>query len=150
MCLENHYIFASKHIGTQTEAQTVPILITSASDLVQRETPLGANVTVKMYLKHTKNSLFQVVVLDCGSHLGQSAAADSSWKGKGTLFEILEYPVLEKTHKDHHVKLLALNRTTPRGHTMCLRDLSKRFLDFGKLEISACPSACPHNKAVDC
>lgn len=150
MCLENHYIFASKDIRTQTEAQTVPILIISASGLVQRETPLEANVTVKMYLKHTKNSLFQVVVLDCGWTVRQSAAADSSWKGKGMLFEIIEYPVLERTHEDHHIKLLALNRTTPRGHTMCLRDLSKWFLDFGRFEISACPSACPHNKAVDC
>lgn len=76
MCLENHTVFASKHIGTQTEAQTVPILTTSASDLVQRETSLEANVTIKMYLNHTKNSLFQVVTLDCGSHLGQSAAAE--------------------------------------------------------------------------
>lgn len=58
MCLENPYGFASKHTGTQTEVQTVPILITCASDLIQRETPLEANVTIKMYLEPHKKFTF--------------------------------------------------------------------------------------------
>lgn len=60
MCLENHCVFASKHIGTQTEAQTVPMLTTCASDLAQRETPLEANVTIKMYLKPHEKFTFPI------------------------------------------------------------------------------------------
>lgn len=56
-------------------AQTVPMLITYALNLAHRETAPEENVTIKNYLKPYKNSLFQVVKLDCGSHLGQSAAA---------------------------------------------------------------------------
>lgn len=56
-------------------AQTVPMLITYTSDLAHRETALEANVTIKIFSKPHKNSLFRVVKLDCGSHLGQSAAA---------------------------------------------------------------------------
>lgn len=58
LCLENHYVFASEHTRTQTEAQTVPILFTSASDLIQRETPLEANVAITIYLKPHKTFAF--------------------------------------------------------------------------------------------
>lgn len=51
------------------------MLITCASDLPGRETPLEADSTVEVYLKLYQNSLFKVVQLDCGGHLGQTAAA---------------------------------------------------------------------------
>ena len=37
---------------------------------------------------------------------------------------IIEYAELEGTFKDHQIQLLALHRTIPKSHTMCLRALS--------------------------
>lgn len=34
--------------------------------------------------------------------------------------KILEYPELEGTHQDHQIQLLALHKTIPKNHTLCL------------------------------
>lgn len=56
-------------------AQTVPVVITYALNLAHRETALEENITIKNFDMPYKNSLFQVLSLDWGSHLGQAAAA---------------------------------------------------------------------------
>ena len=55
-------------------------------------------------------------------------------------FRITEYPKLERIHKDHLVQILAPQRTTKKTHqTLCLRALSKCFLNSGSSAHAHCP-----------
>lgn len=60
---------------------------------------------------------------------------------------IVDYPELERIHKEHQVQLLTL-QDYPKNHTTCLRALSKCFLESGKFGAATISFQCINRLAA--